>query len=105
MQYMTIALNLLKQRPETHDQLCQQRKLLPTVRLLATELKDRHQAWKGQLSQARPGSDESQIASEALEMALKELEGCLPSASPPDGSEPLSLDEAIAFLRNHMPPG
>ena len=36
----------------------------------ATELKASHEAWKEQLSQARPGSDPSQIASEALELAI-----------------------------------
>ena len=60
--------------------------LLPTLEQLASELKTSHEAWKEQLSQARPGSSESQIASEALEIALKELEDCLPSASPPDDS-------------------
>ena len=104
MQYMTIALNLLKQRPETHDQLCQQRKLLPTVRLLATELKDRHQAWKGQLSQARPGSDESQIASEALELAVEHLQVILRQESSTDESEPLCLDAAMAFILHHTAP-
>ena len=36
-------------------------------------------------------------------MALKELEDRLPSASPPDDSEALSLDEAMAFIRSHTP--
>ena len=67
-----------------HDQLRKDRKLLPTLELYARELKTSHEAWKETLVQARPGSDPSQIASEALEMALKELEDRLPSASPPD---------------------
>ena len=105
MQYKTIILELLQQRPEMHDQLRKERKLLPTLELYAKELKTSHEAWKELLSQARPGSDPSQIASEALEMALKELEDRLPSASPPDDNEPLSLDAAMAFIRRHTSRG
>ena len=48
----------------------------------ARELKTSHEAWKETLVQAKPGSDPSQIASEAMEMAVKELEDRLPTASP-----------------------
>ena len=64
-----------------HDQLRKERKLLETVNLYAGELKISHEAWKEQLLQARPGGESSQIASEALELALNELEDRLPSAS------------------------
>ena len=96
MQYKTIIHELLQQRPEMHDQLRKSRKLLPTLELYARELKTSHEAWKEMLSQTRPGSDPSQIASEAMEMALKEMEDRLPSASPQDGSEPAVLDAAMA---------
>ena len=43
----------------------------------------------------RPGSDRNQIASEAFELALKEMEDRLPSASSQDGSEPQFLDAAM----------
>ena len=101
MQYKTIVLELLQQRPEMHEQLRKDRKLLPAMEFYARELKTSHEAWKELLSQLRPGSDQSQIASEALEIALKELEDRLPSASHPVGSEPLSLDAAMAFIRRH----
>ena len=101
MQYKTIVLELLQQRPQTHDQLRKDRKLLPTVEMYARELKTSHEAWKKTLGQERPDSGQSQIASEALEMALKELEDRLPSASHPSDNEPLSLDAAMAFIRNH----
>jgi len=104
MLYKTMVLGLLEQRPQLHDQLRQQRMLLATVELHAQLLKARHEMWKEQLSQARPGSDPGQIAGEALEIALKELEDSLPSASPPDDSEPLSVDAAMAYLRSHSPP-
>jgi hypothetical protein len=104
MQYKTIILDLLQQRPKMHDQLRKDRKLLATMERYAKELKTSHEAWKDLLSDLRPGSDQSQIASEALEIALKELENSLPSASPPDDSEAFSLDQAMAFLRRHTPP-
>jgi hypothetical protein len=34
-------------------------------------------------------------------MAVKELEDRLPSGSPPDDNQPLSLDGAMAFIRRH----
>jgi hypothetical protein len=100
MLYKTIILELLQQRPEMHEQLRKERKLLPALELYTKELKSSHEAWKEVLTQAKPDSDPSQIASEALEMALKELEERLPSASP-DDSTPLSLDAAMAFIRRH----
>jgi hypothetical protein len=104
LQYSTIMLELLEQRPQLHERLRSERMLLPALNLYSSELKARHEAWKEQLSQARPGSDASQIASQALEIAVKEMEDSLPSASPEDGSEALSLDQAIAYICLHMPP-
>ena len=98
MQYKTIVLELLQQRPEMHEQLRRTRKLLPTMETYAKELKTSHEAWKETLSQARPGSDPSQIASEAMEMALKELEDRLPSASP-SGRERSRFHKS----KNHRP--
>jgi hypothetical protein len=105
MQYKTIVLELLQQRPQIHDQLRKERKLLSTVEKYARELKTSHEAWKETLAQERPGTDQSQIAFEALEMALKDLEDHLPSASHPNDSETLSLDAAMAFIRNHTSRG
>jgi hypothetical protein len=106
MMYKTIVLQLLQDRPEMHEQLRKKRKLLATVELCGQELKRMHEAWKDVLSQARPGSDPSQIASEALELALEDLVNCLDSESPPDENEPMSLDGAMAFIRRrrHTPP-
>jgi hypothetical protein len=103
MLYKTMILELLHQRPEMQEQLRRTERLPPTLELYARELKTRHEAWKGALSQTRPGSDPSQIASEALEMALKELEDRLPPVSPPDATGPLSLEGAMAFVRRHTP--
>ena len=104
MLYKTIVLELLQNRPKLYHQLRSQRMLLPTMERYASELKASHEAWKERLTQAKPGSDPSQIASEAMEFALQELENYLPTESPPDDNEPISLDAAMAYLRRHSPP-
>ena len=104
MQYKTICLHMIQERPQMYDQLLSKRILLPTLERYAIQLRTSHQTWKELLSQAEPGSSESQIASEAMEIALKELEDSLPPASPPDEDETLSLDGAMAFIRLHTPP-
>lgn len=105
MLFKTIVLELLKQRPMLHETLRKKRMVLKTVNRLARELKTSHEAWTEQLFRTRPGCDLSQIASEAEEMALQELLEVLPPESPPDEDETFSLDEAMAFVRNHTPPG
>ncbi len=105
MQYKTIVHELLKDRTELHEQLRKDRKLLTTVEHYARELKGSHEAWKELLTQMRPGSAPSQVASEALEMALKELEDRLPSESAQSGSEAQFLDAAMLFIRNHTSRG
>ena len=100
MQYKTIVLELLQQFPEIHDQLRKDRKLLATVEMYARELKSSHEAWKERLSQEKPGSDQSQIASEALELAMQELQDRLPSGQV-DENEPLSLDQAMTYAKTH----
>jgi len=103
MMYKTIVLELLHQHPEIVDSLRRNRQLLPTLECYSSQLKTDHETWINILFQARPGSNESQIASEALEIAIMELEDRSSSGSPPDDSEPLSLDAAMAYLRCHTP--
>jgi hypothetical protein len=62
-------------------------------------------AWKETLGKKRPGSSQEQIASEALEIAVKELEDRLPPASRPSDNETLSLDAAMASIRKHTSRG
>jgi len=104
MHYKTIVLELLQDRPELHRSLQAGKTLLSTLDRYASELKASHEEWKKRLSQAKPGSPASRVASEALELALRDLESRLPSESAPAGAEALSLDEAMAFLRRHTPP-
>jgi hypothetical protein len=99
MQYKTMILGLLQQRPKMHEQLRKERKLLPTMERYAKELRTSHLAWKELLSELRPESEPSQIAAEALEIALKELEDRFPSGSPESEQEALFLDAAMLFAR------
>lgn len=103
MQYKTIVLELLTQRTELHEQLRLTRRLLPTVEACARQLKESHEAWTETLVRSQPGSDPSRVSSEALELALKELEDRLPAESPRDEADPLSLDAAMASIREATP--
>jgi len=104
MHYKTIILGLLEQHPALHEQLRTSRTLLSTMNRTAITLKASHDSWKERIGQARPNSDPSQIASEALELAIEELRESLPSESTTDEMEPLSPDAAMAYLRRHTPP-
>jgi hypothetical protein len=101
MQYTTMVLELLRERTALHEQLRLTHRLMPTLENLATELKASHEKWLRMLSAMKPGSESNQIASEALELAIKELADRLPPASPPDEGDPLSLEEAMGFIQNH----
>ena len=103
MQYKTIVLELLRERTELHEQLRLTRRLLPTLETCSQELRASHQSWMEALRAANPGSDPIQIESEAMELAIKELEDRLPSVSPAVEPEPLSLDEAMAFVASRTP--
>jgi hypothetical protein len=98
MHYKTIVLELLQQCPELHQELTTSKTLLPTLDRYAADLKALHNHWTQTLSRERPQSAPSQIASEALEIALQELRDALPAASTPNGDsqEPLSLAEYVS---------
>ena len=102
MLYKTIVLELIQQQPELHEQLRASRALLATMDAYALVLKSSHEEWMERLGQRMPGSDRSQLSSEALEIALKELEEDLSSASKADVDGP-SLDGAIAYLKRPTP--
>jgi hypothetical protein len=104
MPYMTICLQLIQDQPERYNQLIRKRCLLSTLERYAIQLRNRHLIWKDLLAGANPDRNPDQIASEAMEMALKELEDSSLPDSPPDAAEPLSLDAAMAFIRRPTPP-
>jgi hypothetical protein len=101
--YKTITLELIQGQPELYERLRSSKRLLPAMDAYAIELKASHEAWKDRLSQSSLERDPAQIASEAMELAIEELQARLPSASPKDEAE-LMIDEAMAFLRLHTPP-
>jgi len=103
MPYKTITLGLIEQQPELYEQLRQSRTMLRAMDLLAIELKERHEALKEQLSRSQTGIPPSQVASAALEIAVKELEEHLASASRLNARETFSLDEAMTHIRRHTP--
>ena len=103
MQYKSMSLSLIQENLELYEQLRSSKRLLPAMDAYAVDLKAGHEAWKDQLGRTRPGSDPSQIASEALELAIQDLQNRLSSASRTVEAEPLSLDAAMTFLR-HSPP-
>ena len=56
-----------------YDRLIRTRCLLSTLEEYAIQLRNRHLSWKDLLTNANPDRSPDQIASEAREMALKEL--------------------------------
>ena len=103
MQYKTITLTLIQERPDLYDRLRSSKRLLRAMDIYATGLKASHDTAKVAIARQRPVSDPSQVAAEALEMAIEELRDRLLSASPTDEAE-LMIDEAMEFLRLHTPP-
>jgi hypothetical protein len=103
MLYKTIVLELLKQNPKHYTQLRTKRMVLPTLNRYARKLKASHETWKDRLTTKSPGSDEKQLASEALELALQEMESCLGSELPTNLDAPRSPGEAMAIRRGKPP--
>ena len=103
--YKTIVLELLQDRPALHEQLRASGTLMESMEQLAMALRACHLEWMAKLAETRPGSERSQLSSEALELAVNELQDDLPNESPAneEAMQPLSLDAAMAFLQRHMP--
>jgi len=106
--YKTIVHDLLQDRPNLHEQLRASGTLLPTMEQLAVAFRAchlNHLNRMKELAETRPGSDPSQLSSEALELALQELQDSLPpeSKASDEGAETFSLDQAMTFLQRHMP--
>ena len=94
--YKTITLELLQQRPtKGHG---------PMITLLdrySAELKASHEAWMEILSEQKD-SHPMQLSSEAMELAVKELETLLEIDFPTEES-PFNLDDAMAFIKSQGP--
>ena len=102
--YKTITLELIHERPELYERLRCGKMLLPAMDAYATELRDLHQHWKERLAGMHPGRPTAMTAAEALELAIEDLQGGLPSASAESDAAPLSLDAAMSHIRRHTPP-
>ena len=108
MHYKSIVLELLVDQYRTlHEDLRKRRALLQALDRYSTDLKARHDAWESELAQTRPSASPTQIASQALEVAIEELRDHLSAESEirSTSAEPLSLDEAMASIRRHTPHG
>lgn len=101
--YKTIVLELLRDRPALHEQLRASGTLLASMEQLAVAFRACHLDRMKALAENRPGSEPYQLSSEAMEMALQELQDSLPAELSDADSETFSLDQAMTFLHRHMP--
>ena len=99
------VLELLQNRPELHEKLRLSRTLLTTLNLYSSHLKANHQVWMVRLSRVKPGSERSQLASEALEIAVQEMQDSMGTSDFLLEPETLSLNGAMAFTRGPKPRG
>jgi hypothetical protein len=101
--YKTIVLELLRDRPSLHEQLRASGTLQASMQQLAVAFRACHLERMKELAESRPGSDPAQLSSEAMELAVQELQDSLPSESSDEDMETFSLDQAMTFLHRHMP--
>ena len=90
MQYKTITLEMLQERPGLYERLRSSKRLLATMDTYAAELKADHDIRTQAIALQRPGSDPRQVQAEALELAIRDLQDRLPSDSPRDEAEPMA---------------
>jgi len=93
--YKTMVLELLK-ASAMYEALQSQRKLLEALDRYSALLKDSHESWTQQLSRQRPGSDKAQVESEAMELALREIQELMASSLPASPSSDDSLPSETA---------
>lgn len=103
MTYQTMILELMMQRPRTLKELRSNRVLFPAIELYAKQLRQIHQSWKRHLFQNSLECCEEQIASEALEFALMEVQELFPTEPSDEVGIPFSLASLMAFLRAQTP--
>ncbi|HVX09893.1 MAG TPA: hypothetical protein VHC22_01710 [Pirellulales bacterium] len=101
--YKTIVLELLWDRPALHEQLRASGTLQASMEQLAVAFRACHLDRMKELAESRPGSDPVQLSSEAMELALTELQDILPSELESEDTEVFSLHQAMTFLHRHMP--
>ncbi len=102
MLYKTITLGLMEANSASYRELCRHRLALPVMEALSAHLKQRHEAWKALLSRAGSARDPNGMTSEAMELAVEELEKRLAAwSSGTDG--PLTRDQVLAEILEGLP--
>lgn len=101
--YKTIVLELLRDRPALHEQLRVSGTLQASMEQLAVAFRACHLEHLKELAESRQASDPAQLSSEAMELAVKELQDSLPGELASEDTELFSLDQAMTFLHRHMP--
>lgn len=101
MLYKTIILQLLEDRPQIYNQLKAERKSLATIEALALQLKAEQQAVLADLKQACPEVDQTQLASQSLELALAELVAELDRSLHPEPDKDSSSEQTKGFTLDH----
>ena len=104
MMYKTITLELIQDMPALYEALRGSKRLLTALDAYATDLRDYHLAWMERLSEAKPASDPRQVSSEAMELAVANLQDHLRSASPKDDTASMAPDAATTLLGEASPP-
>ena len=104
MQYKTIMLELLEQYPKLHSQLKQHRQLLATMETMARELKAHHERIIGELTERQTDGESSGISSQAMELAIAEMQERLAVLSNREEGETLTLDQIMELVIQHSLP-
>lgn len=98
MQYKTIVLELLQQRPLACERLKKQRMMLEAVETFSSILKLNHEAIIQEMLEADSAANLVQVTQAAFEIAVNHLEEVLPSDSDQEGDDSLLSHQANARL-------
>jgi len=101
MLYKTIVLELLQLEEEIYSILLRHRTLMPTLDRYAMELKNIHDTWINRLTRQSPAGDPTLLSSEALELAIRDVQNRLRIEYLSDQDETTFLDGAMATMRAH----
>lgn len=99
MLYKTMVLGLLEAQPVIRSE----NTLMLNLDLYSELLRSSHQAWIATLIQKRPGSNSEVIASEALELALADLQEHFQRESQAAGTGPLWIEAVMNTILSTNP--
>ena len=105
MHYKTIVLELLKQQPEMYGELIRSNSLISTLNQLASQLRESHLTILDQLTQKEPNQSQLLLKSEAMEIAVSQLQESLQTIPQSESAGALSLEGAMAYIKQHTPHG